>query len=220
MSSRGCTTSPWHLIAGRRGVGAQRRNAALRRAHDTARRAHSPRIALSRTTLFHFGMSSRMSFANSSGLLPTISKPTLARRSFASGSFTMRMTSACSLSMIGRGVRAGARSPYHASAAKPGKPCSATVGTSGNANERFAPVVRIARIAVDKQERRARAAVPQPDHRAARAHIQMLETGEVRCNFGAAPARRVAFVIVGRGGRHRLQASRCIHAHGTGFTPS
>ena len=43
-----------------------------------------------------------------------------------------------------RGVPAVARTPYHASAANPGKPCSATVGTSGNAGERFGPVVAMA----------------------------------------------------------------------------
>ena len=41
---------------------------------------------------------------------------------------------------------AGPSTPYQASAENPGKPCSATVGTSGNAGERFGPVIQGANV--------------------------------------------------------------------------
>ena len=55
---------------------------------------YSARMPASRTTLVHLGISSRISCANSAGVLATISNPTFAMRSFDSGSFMMRMTSA------------------------------------------------------------------------------------------------------------------------------
>jgi hypothetical protein len=54
---------------------------------------------------------------------------------------------------------------------------------------------------VQQQKRRPRAAVPQADDRSLRAHVEMLEPGEKRCDLCAAPARRVAQVIGGSGFR-------------------
>jgi hypothetical protein len=52
---------------------------------------------------------------------------------------------AFSLFMTGRGVPAGATMPFQLFASYPGKPASATVGTSGNALARRSPATAIAR---------------------------------------------------------------------------
>ena len=46
---------------------------------------------------------------------------------------------------MGAGVFAGAKMPNQTIASKPGKPCSATVGTSGRSGERFELVTASAR---------------------------------------------------------------------------
>ena len=48
--------------------------------------------------------------------------------------------------MIGRGVPAGTRTPFHEVASKRGTPASAIVGTSGITAERFALLTASARI--------------------------------------------------------------------------
>ena len=48
----------------------------------------------------------------------------------------------------------------------------------------------------------------QADDGAARAHVEMFETREMRGNFFTAPARRIALVVFGSRGGHRLQTRR------------
>ena len=58
----------------------------------------------------------------------------------------IRVTSACILAMMSSEVPAGAIRPFHAATSKSGKPASATVGTSGKAEERIALVTASALI--------------------------------------------------------------------------
>ena len=65
-----------------------------------------------------------------------------------------------------------------------------------------------------QEQRRPGAAVAQADHGAARAHVHVLEPGEMRCDFCAAPARRIALVILRARFRHGHQRARwCFLAH-------
>ena len=75
--------------------------------------------------------------------------------------------------MIGLGVPPGANMPTHDTASNPAKPCSATVGTSGNCLSRVSPPIAIARtVAGLNMRQRDRGRNPQemrlaPDHRRA-----------------------------------------------------
>jgi len=62
--------------------------------------------------------------ANASGVLPTGSLCCASRLSRNSGTAIMRAISRWILSTTGRGVAAGASTPYHAIASKPGSPAS------------------------------------------------------------------------------------------------
>src|SRR5205814_668962 len=77
---------------------------------------------------------------------PTGSMPCAAKRSSTSALLRIATSCALSLSMTDRGVAAGASIGYHVDASNPRKPDSATVGTAGNADERFAPATASAMI--------------------------------------------------------------------------
>src|SRR5204862_317975 len=66
------------------------------------------------------------------------SKPNPAMRVRTSASFMAAMKSVCSFSMTGRWVPAVARTPFQPKTLKPGRPDSATVGSSGAKAERLA----------------------------------------------------------------------------------
>ena len=68
-----------------------------------------------------------------------------ASRAFNSGSAMARGTSVASRAKASEDCRAGAKSPNQVEAAKPGKPCSATVGTSGSVGSRSAPATAMGR---------------------------------------------------------------------------
>src|SRR4051812_10187924 len=71
--------------------------------------------------------------------------PWLTSRSRTSGRASTLMISACRREMTGRGVFAGATTPYQLPASYPGRPDSATVGRSGMKAERALLVTAIAR---------------------------------------------------------------------------
>ncbi len=54
-----------------------------------------------------------------------------------SGVFSALAISACSSATTSFGVPAGANTPYHVDISSPGKPASASVGTSGSSGERL-----------------------------------------------------------------------------------
>src|SRR5262249_34292601 len=97
------------------------------------------------TTRPHFACSAARNAANCAGDPPSVSPPSLARRSRTSFAASARFTSALSFAITGAGVPAGASSPYQVFASNPGKPDSATVGTAGSSGERFAEVTASAR---------------------------------------------------------------------------
>ena len=66
-------------------------------------------------------------------------------RATTSGALSALATSSRSFASTGPGVFAGATRPYQEEASKPGRPCSATVGTLGSADGRFAPALASAR---------------------------------------------------------------------------
>jgi hypothetical protein len=81
-------------------------------------------------------MSDRISAANCVVELPDGTAPIAANPSRSSGCARIATTSAFSRSTMSRGVPAGATRPCQVSAAKPGSPASAMVGTSGSRAER------------------------------------------------------------------------------------
>src|SRR5581483_3487434 len=93
----------------------------------------------------HFAFSEPMYDANCSGVLPTISLPAASSFCRTSGAWSACTATSCNRAMIAFGVPAGASSPYQAVASNPGKPNSATVGTSGKDAMRRDPVVATAR---------------------------------------------------------------------------
>ena len=95
-------------------------------------------IPASLTTFAQRSFSRRMNVPNSSGDMSRTSAPCAASRSFMSGVCRILPTSAPSFATISRGVPGGARMPCHEPVSKPGRPCSATVGTSGIALTRLA----------------------------------------------------------------------------------
>ncbi|MNR05744.1 hypothetical protein D3C85_1217890 [compost metagenome] len=76
---------------------------------------------------------------------PTASAASAVRRCIESGDFTAFMVSAESLAICTGVMLAGASMPYHCVISKPGKPCSATVGTSGSCARRLAEPVAMQR---------------------------------------------------------------------------
>src|SRR5690606_27584157 len=68
------------------------------------------------------------------------------------------------------------------------------------------PAGVILRIAVHEQQRRSRAAVPKADDGAAGANVEVLEPREMGSDLGAAPAGRIADVVLRRGDRHPVEA--------------
>jgi hypothetical protein len=97
------------------------------------------------TTFAQRSTSTRTKSLNCSGVLRMTSKPVAASRSFTSGSTINRWVASCSRVTISRGVPAGTDSPYHEPTSNCGKPASRTVGRFGNAAERCAVVMAIAR---------------------------------------------------------------------------
>src|SRR6516225_3158688 len=73
------------------------------------------------------------------------SEPSSRMRATMSGASSALATSSRSFASTGSGVFAGATTPYQEEASKPTSPCSATVGTSGSADGRFAPALASAR---------------------------------------------------------------------------
>src|SRR5205807_2581351 len=90
-------------------------------------------------TSAHTAVSAAISAANSSGVLPSGSAPYCSSRAMNCGSLTARPISAAILFTMSFGVPAGAISPFQVSTLKPGKPDSATLGTSGICGARWAP---------------------------------------------------------------------------------
>src|SRR5262245_41139840 len=90
-------------------------------------------------------MSLRMKAANSSGVLPTVCMACLTSSACVSGCCSALTISLLSFLTMAGGVFAGARMPCQATASKPGKPLSATVGTSGATAERLRLVTASAR---------------------------------------------------------------------------
>ena len=83
--------------------------------------------------------------AKSSGEPPARFAPIEASFSLPSGDASHAATSALIFAMIAGGVPAGASRPNHDDASNPGRPDSATVGTSGYAGARVAEVTANAR---------------------------------------------------------------------------
>src|SRR5262245_31828674 len=100
----------------------------------------------SRTTRDHLSTSPRMNAANSSGVLGEASMVASARRAFISGVESVLISVACSLARIGLGTDDCAHTPYQTVTSKPGKPASATVGTSGNSGLRVSVLTASPRV--------------------------------------------------------------------------
>src|SRR6185503_1354500 len=96
-------------------------------------------------TLAQRAMSSFTKAAKASGVPPAGSRPSAAMRSCTSGSFSARFNSALSFAMTGFGVPARVCTPFQLMKSAPAYPASVTVGTSGRASARFAPVTATAR---------------------------------------------------------------------------
>lgn len=77
-----------------------------------------------------------MKRANSAGVLPAAIAASALNVSVEDGCFTDEALAAASLSTAPCGRFDGASTPYHCVISKPGKPCSATVGTSGSCARR------------------------------------------------------------------------------------
>src|SRR5262245_24404450 len=93
-------------------------------------------------TFAHFSLSTFISVANSSGVVPTGSRPSAARRSVVSGSAMILVISRLSAAIISLGVRAGTSTPTQPSPSTSGQPASAMVGASGSPRDRL--LLRIA----------------------------------------------------------------------------
>src|SRR5882672_6989803 len=94
--------------------------------------AYSGLVPAALNTLLRVLISSRTSWSNCSGVVGFAAAPCVAILSLTSGNPSMRPTSFESALTTGRGVRAGATSPYHPSYSNPGNAASAIVGTSGS----------------------------------------------------------------------------------------
>src|SRR5262249_15420944 len=84
----------------------------------------------------HKAVSAASMALNSTGVLPRGSAPYWSRRATNCGSLTARPISVAILSTMSLGVPVGAISPFQVSTSNPGKPDSATVGTSGSCGAR------------------------------------------------------------------------------------
>src|SRR6185295_16511206 len=101
--------------------------------------AHSADALDAFTAGAHFAASAATNLAASSSDCGAGTSPMPWMRSLRSGELTAPTISAFSFCSTSRGVPAVVKSPYHPYASKPGRPDSATVGTSGICGERFAP---------------------------------------------------------------------------------
>ena len=79
----------------------------------------------------------------SCGVPPTGSAPSLIMPASTAGWAMISLTCRFSVAITSGGVPLGAKKPNHEPASKPGKPLSATVGTSGSERERFALLTAI-----------------------------------------------------------------------------
>jgi len=86
----------------------------------------------------HFAISFFRYLASSEGVEPTALDPRLSSFALTAGSANVATVAAFIFAMIEAGVRAGTNSPHHGATSKPGKPDSASVGTSGAAATRLA----------------------------------------------------------------------------------
>src|SRR5262249_44173935 len=68
------------------------------------------------------------------------------------------------------------------------------------------PACVVLRIAVNEKQWWPRAAVTQPDHRPARAHVEMLEARKMCRHLRGAPTRGVAGIVCLRRRRHDAQS--------------
>src|SRR5262250_820188 len=98
-----------------------------------------------RMTSAHFLVSAARNAPKSLPKAAPGSEPSSRMRATMSGASSALATSSRSFASTGSGVFAGATRPYQEEASKPTRPCSATVGTSGSADGRFAPALASAR---------------------------------------------------------------------------
>src|SRR4029077_6771093 len=91
-------------------------------------------------TASHFSVSSARDLASSAAEELSTVYALRANFSTRAGSARMLPTSPLIFCTISGGVLAGAKMPHHPLAGEPGTPDSATVGTSGVAGDRLAPV--------------------------------------------------------------------------------
>src|SRR5262245_42007032 len=133
-------TYPHHGLPRERGKSPLKPEPAESTGHAAAVTRHSPLMPAALITFAHLVISLWTKAVYCSGVLPTVSAPSLDRRLRSSGVLSAFTISPFSLLMIGRGVLAGAETPYHVVTWNPGIPLSATVGMSGTAVERFNPV--------------------------------------------------------------------------------
>src|SRR5206468_6037113 len=101
------------------------------------------------TTPFHFTSSLLTSAPNCSGVLVSTSAPWSSMRLMISLSASTWFSDLLSWSMIGFGVLAGAKKPYHCCTSTPSMPASFSVGTSGSSAERLGPAIAKARSLPD-----------------------------------------------------------------------
>src|SRR6185436_3977381 len=101
--------------------------------------AHSADAFEAFTARPHFAASAATNLAASSSDCGAGTRPMPWMRSLRSGALIAATISAFSFCSTSRGVPAVVKRPYHPYASKPGRPDSATVGTSGIWGERFAP---------------------------------------------------------------------------------
>src|SRR5712672_105280 len=103
---------------------------------DFTNEAYSALMLAALMTFPHVSVSPLMRAVNSSGVLPTGSKPSAAKRSFISGDAMLLTISRWSTVTMSFGVLAGTRTPIQFSPSSSGYPASAMVGMSGRSCER------------------------------------------------------------------------------------
>ena len=87
-----------------------------------------------------------MKASNAAGVPPAGNVPIVSKRGRISALRTMAVTSSAMRCTMASGVPAGASMPAQVLPAKPEKPCSMKVGTSGTAGSRCSPATPISRI--------------------------------------------------------------------------
>ena len=98
------------------------------------------------TTFVHLSISRTMKAENSSGVCGIGSAPSARMRSTTDGSFSSATNAALSRAITAGGVFAGAMMPNQPMDSKPGRPCSANVGTSFSRGNRAVDDIAIALI--------------------------------------------------------------------------